>query len=206
MPLMILVVGIFTVIGFGAIVIYYSGNTPVLQLIPEVEKKYSVAGVKTRFITGQPPHIEVHVPASIAPDEQALTDIAAFGLEAYRRLAGETTRVEACVARVKDASPPRQVRVTLPLLSALTRARQGVREIEATTQRLGLTAPAVEVVGLARTGVSVRVTGRTQRADAATLADRTVAAISSLAYVGRVEVALQAPSGPVSRHGGRDGP
>lgn len=198
--------GIFTVLFFGGAVIYFSAKTPILQLAPELEGKYKVQGFVTRFHPGVSPFIEVQAPASVAPDDAALLDLAMFSLERYRQLAGSTTRVEACAARVKDQPDRGQVRVDLELVGRLVRARGALPELEATAQRAGLTAPAVEVLGLSRTGAAVRVTARTRRPDADHLADRAVAAVSSLAYVGRVHVAVQGPAGEVARAGGRDQP
>ncbi|MCO5170403.1 MAG: hypothetical protein M9894_29045 [Planctomycetes bacterium] len=202
-PLAIVVMGIFTVVMFGGAVIYFSGKTPILQLVPELEQRYETTGFVTRFNPGTAPWIEVAAPAQAAPDEAALTDLAVFSLEAYRRIAGPTTRVEVCVARVKD-EPLRHARVNLELAGRLAHARAAVREIEVTVQRAGLSSPSVEVTGLARTGAAVRVTARTQRPDAAALADRAVAAVGSLTYVGRVDLTLEGPSGRLDRAGGRD--
>lgn len=203
-PLAILIMGIFTVVMFGGGVIYFSSKTPILQLVPELEQKYGVEGFVTRFHPGGAPFIEVQAPAAVVPDEGALFDLALFSLEKYREVAGSTTRVEACVARVKGEGQRGQVRVNLELASRLVRARGATGEIELTVRRAGLTSPGVEVLGLSRTGAAVRVTARTQRQDAAALADRAVAAVGSLTYVGRVDLAVQGPAGSVTRTGGRD--
>lgn len=203
-PLAILVMGIFTVVMFGGGVIYFSSKTPILQLVPALEKQYSVEGFVTRFHAGGAPFIEVQAPPAVVPDEAALFELARFSLEQYREIAGRTTRVEACVAKVKGEPQRGQARVNLELAARLVRARGATREIELTVRRAGLTGPAVEVVGLSQTGAAVRVTARTQRQDVAALADRAVAAVGSLVYVGRVDLDVQGPSGAVSRVGGRD--
>lgn len=203
-PLAILAMGIFTVVMFGGGVIYFSSKTPILQLVPELEQRYGVEGFVTRFYPGGAPYIEVQAPPAVAADEAALFDLALFSLEKYREVAGSTTRVEACVARVKGEPQRGQARVTLELAGRLVRARGSVSEIELTVRRAGLTSPAVEVLGLSSTGAAVRVEARTQRQDVAALADRAVAAVGSLVYVGRVDVAVQGPGGAVTRAGGRD--
>lgn len=202
-PLAIVVMGIFTVVVFGGGIIYYSGKTPILQVVPELEQRYEATGFVTRFNPGTAPWIEVQAPARVVPDEAALTDLAVFSLETYRRIAGPTTRVEVCVARVKE-DPLRQARVNIELVGRLAHARAAVREIEVTVQRAGLSSPSVQVTGLAQTGAAVRVTARTQRPDAAALADRAVAAVGSLVYVGRVDLSLEGPAGRLDRAGGRD--
>lgn len=204
-PLTILAFGIVTVVLFGGSVIYYSTKTPILQLAPELEKRYGADGFVTRFHPGRPPSIEVTAPAGLVKDEVALSELAAFSLEAYRKIAGTSTQVDSCVAKVKDA-PGRQARVTLELAARLARARGSLNEVKQCAHRVGLTASNVEVLGLARTGAFVRVSASSQRPDAAALADRTVAAVSSLVYIGRVEVAVAGPAGPIERRGGRDGP
>lgn len=203
-PLAILVMGIFTVVLFGGGVIYFSSKTPILRLVPELEKYYGVEGFVTRFHPGSAPFIEVQAPPAVVPDEAALLDLAHFSLVRYREVAGSTTRVEACVARIKGQPERGQARVTLDLVERLMRARAAMGEIEQIVRRAGLTSPTVEVQGLSPTGAAVRVTARTQRQDAAQLADRAVAAVGSLVYVGRVDLAVQGPSGPVTRTGGRD--
>lgn len=204
-PLTIVAFGIVTVALFGGSVVYFSTKTPILQLAPELEKRYLVDGFVTRFLPGRPPAIEVTAPAAVVPDEAALAGLAAFSLEEYRKIAGPTTQVDSCVAKVKEV-PGRSVRVTLQLAYSLSRARAGVDEVKQCAHRVGLPSSSVEVLGLARTGAFVRVTARTRRVDAAVLADRAVAAVSSLTYIGRVEVAVAGPAGPIERRGGRDGP
>lgn len=162
--------------------------------------------MKARIVPGPSPCNEVHVPESIAKDELALAEVATYSLQTYRQLVKGTTSVEACVVRVEGARPPREVRVTVSLCEMLARTRAGVRQIQAAMQRLGLTSPQVEVLGLGRTGAVVRVTARALGGHPVPLAERTVAAISSLAHVGRVEVELRSPVGHVSRRGGRDVP
>jgi hypothetical protein len=203
-PLTILVMGIFTVVMFGGGVVYFSSKTPILQLVPALEEQYAVEGFVTRFHAGGAPYIEVQAPPALVPDDAALLELARFSLERYRELAGSTTRVQACVAKVKGEPQRGQVRVTLELVERLLRARGATREIELTVRRAGLTSPGVEVTGLSRTGAAVRVTARTQRQDAAALVDRAVAAVGSLVYVGRVDAAVQGPTGPITRAGGRD--
>lgn len=202
-PLTIVAVGIVTVVLFGGSVIYYSTKTPILQLAPELEKHYGVNGFVTRFHPGRPPAIEVTAPAGLIADDAALTDLAVFSLEAYRKIAGTSTQVDSCSARIKDA-PERLVRVTVDLAARYARARGGVNEVKQCAHRVGLTGSSVVVLGVANTGASVRLTAATQRQDAALLADRTVAAVSSLAYIGRVEVSVAGPAGPIERRGGRD--
>jgi hypothetical protein len=202
-PLTIVALGIVTVVLFGGSVIYYSTKTPILQLAPELEKRYMVDGFVTRFIPGRPPAIDITAPAGLVKDEAGLTDLAVFSLEAYRKIAGSSTQVDSCVAKVKDA-PGQQVRVTVELAARYTRAQTGVNEVKQCAHRVGLTGSSVQVLGVAQTGASVRVTASTQRADALALADRTVAAVSSLAFIGRVEVGVAGPGGPIERRGGRD--
>jgi hypothetical protein len=202
-PLAIVVMGIFTVVLFGGGVIYYSSKTPALQLVPKLEERYAREGFATKFIPGRPPSIEVQAPPEAAPDDAALAEVAAFALSAYRELAGSTTQVTSCVALVKGSS--RRAQVTLELARDLLRARDGLVAMQASATRVGLTNPEVTLGGVSRSGAIVRVTARTQRSDAATLADRTVAALSSFAYVGRIEVTLHGPDGPVERRGGPDG-
>lgn len=205
-PLAILVMGIFTVVVFGGGVIYYSGKTPALQLVPLLEERYQREGFKSRFVPPQgatPPSIEVVVPADVAPEDGALAELAAYALVQYRTLAGSTTRVTSCLARVKDS--PRRVTVDEAQARRLVSARARLRDLQVSATRVGLTSPEVSLTGVSRSGAVVRVVARTQRADAPALAERTVAALSSFEFVGRVEVSLQGPEGTVDRRGGRDG-
>jgi len=203
-PFAILVIGIFTVVFFGGAIVYTTGNTPILKLKAELEKEHPGQTLKTRLLPGNPPHIELEVSPELAPDVLTMTALGLDALDRYRKLA-ERTRVESCVVRRKDA-PELAVTVDLPLQYALDEAQGSVGLIQQTAQRAGVTSPEVAVVGAAVTGAHVTVKGRTVKADAGAIADRAVAAITSLSYVGRVQVVVTGPKGPIQRGGGRDGP
>ncbi len=203
-PFAILVIGIFTVVFFGGGIVYFTGNTPILKLKAELEKEHPGQTLKTRLLPGNPPHIELEVSPELAPDVLSMTTLGLDALDRYRKLA-ERTRVESCVVRRKDA-PDMAVTVDLPLQYALDEAQGSVAYILQAAQKAGVTSPEVSVEGAAVTGAHVTVKGKTLKADAGAIADRAVAAITSLSYVGRVQVVVTGPKGPIRRGGGRDGP
>lgn len=202
-PFAILVIGILTVVFFGGGIVYFTGNTPILKLKAELERDHPGQTLKTRLLPGNPPHIELEVSPELAPDALTMTALGLDALDRYRKLA-ERTRVESCVVRRRDA-PEVAVTVDLPLQYALDEAQGSVGLIMQTAQKAGVTNAEVAVLGAAVTGAHVSVRGKTAKADAAVIADRAVAAITSLSYVGRVQVVITGPKGQVQRGGGRDG-
>ena len=49
-PLMVLVLGLFTVALFGGALVWLSDNRPILRLRPVLEQSYGVEGIETRFV------------------------------------------------------------------------------------------------------------------------------------------------------------
>lgn len=208
-PLTILALGLFTVVVFGLAVIYSTGRTPILRLAPELDRELGRKGFRARYvrgIAGELPFIEVTLPEGHPASPLELARVGRVALERYRRLAERTT-VEACwVYPYSAPGAPRATptEVNLGLVWAFDAAQTGREELEAAARRFGIDAPAVEIAGLARTGVHLRVAGQTLRRDGDVVARGAAAAISSFAYVGRVDIAVVGPGGRVERQAGRD--
>ena len=85
--LTILFMGLLSIALFGAVIVYYSQQTPILRLRPELEQHYRVPGFEARFISGVTPWIEVIPPPGFPlPDEYARTRLACWALARYRAL------------------------------------------------------------------------------------------------------------------------
>ncbi len=209
-PLTILALGLFTVVVFGLAVIYSTGRTPVLRLAPELDRELGHKGFRARYVrglAGELPYIEVTLPQGHPQGPLDFARVGRVALDRYRKLAERTT-VEACwVYPYTPPGAPRAtpIEVNLGLLWALDAADEGRAELEATARRHGVDGPSIEVAGLARSGVHLRIEGQTLRRDGDAVARGAAAAISSFAFVGRVDIAVEGPGGRVERRAGRDG-
>ncbi len=211
-PLMVLVLGLFTVALFGGALVWLSDNRPILRLRPVLEQSYGLAGIETRFVPStreQAAHIVVTLPsASLVPDEAAALAFARRALEEYVALAEQRTQVRSCVVRVRT-DPPEQVRARLLMsaVRAFASLEQTVRGLEGRLTKLGLSDARVVVSGTTPSGASLRVAARVPApADAERCADKAAAALTRHQAVGRYELTVRHSTGVVRRTGGRDAP
>jgi hypothetical protein len=212
-PLTILVIGISAVVMLGVGVIKYTGQTPILQLPPAIKQRWGYEDVVARFKRGVPPWVEVELPAAATTDRLRMAEVGAFALDRYRTLA-PTTQVESVVVRVKDRPEIAPVTMTLMLASQLaaaqadpaarpSRVQAAIDSLDRSLGKGEVHDVEVQVLGLSTSGVDLRVTGKSRKAEAA---DQIAAAVTSISWVGRVEVEVEGAKGPTTCVGGRDVP
>jgi hypothetical protein len=202
-PLTILVIGITAVVLLGVGVIKYTGQTPILQIPPAISERWGYHEVVARFRRSAPggtPWVEVELPAAATTDRLRMAEVGAFTLDRYIQLA-PNTQVDRVVVAIKERLdiPPVDVSVALARKLA-TAANEQARVLDA-ARRSEARDVEVQLLGLSASGVEVRVTGKAASQSAA---DRTAAAVTSIQWVGRVEVELEGADGPLKSVGGRD--
>lgn len=211
----ILAMGLVSIALFGGVIVYYSQQTPILRLRPELEAKFKVAPFDTRFIAGVDgnyPHIEITPPEALAmPDDYARAAVGAWALDRYVELTEQRTSVSTCWVRTPgDAWPP--LVVDTEMASNLSRALEGRPQMTETALKQGMLEP-VEIVvkGVVQTGVHVRVIGRAAQGlsdeQRQKVAAKAAEALANFSYLSKVELELEAPGGGRAKvEAGRDVP
>lgn len=207
--LTILFMGLLSIALFGAVIVYYSQQTPILRLRPELEQHYRVAGFEARFISGVTPWIEVVPPAGFPlPDEYARTRLACWALGRYRALTEERTQVVECHLLPQDGT---QTVVDTEMVFMLERAEASLEELAQALVHEGLTQPEVEVLGVVMSGAHIVARahapqGLSEEARHKT-ARRAAEVLGRFTFVSKARVEVLAPGGAkVQAEGGRDVP
>lgn len=208
----ILVMGLLSIALFGGVIVYYSQQTPILRLRPELEAKFGAAPFDTRFIAGDSPWIEVTPPPSLPlAGEYERAALGAWAIERYRELTEQRTLVTECWVRSPgDELPP--LVVDVEMASMLSRAVEGQEQLREAALKQGLLEPAqVTIRGVVRSGVHARVEGRAPQGlseeQRAKLTAKVAESLANWSYLSKVEVEVEAPGGARARaEAGRDVP
>lgn len=205
----ILAMGLGSIALFGAVVVFYSRQTPILRLRPELEQRFGVAGFETRFVAQGAPYIQVSPPAALAlPDEYARAEVGAWALDRYREITEQRTVVTECQVLMPDGA---STIVDLEMASMLHAARAGREQQLEALRKAGLLEPDVQVRGVVHSGVHLEATGRApagrDQEERRKLARKAALALSSFSCVSRARVdVLDAAGNAATELAGRDVP
>lgn len=208
-PLQILILGVFTIGGFAALLVWLTGQTPVLRLRPVLERELGLEEVETRFVPdpdGVGASLAVILPADYPLEVEPARQIAATALQRYLDLA-ERTRVLRCwVASAKAPDEP-VVTVTRQALSNLRWAQQEARRLPRQLASVGIRNAEVQAVGASATGAVLELSGQAASGDAGRQAvERAMERLTRLPYAGTIRAMIHTPSGIIRRTAGRDVP
>lgn len=205
----ILVMGLLSIVLFGAVVIYYSRQTPILRLRPELEHHYGVSGFETRFISQGLPYIQVLPPAELPlADEYARAELGVWALLRYQELTEHRTVITECQVVLPDGT---QTVVDEQMVEMLDAAHASLDQMRQVLLHAGLSDPQVQITGVVRSGV--HVAARAQASAELSLEERrlltrkTAQALVSFSCLSKIELEVTATGGPpVVEAAGRDAP